>query len=90
MISEDDIEAFQAANGTALETADRIIERAERGTTKCRLFHANEELSIVRALRAQRQIIAWLTDAVDGFQKDQERRFEEAVGIFDRNGNRTG
>lgn len=54
-----------------------------------RLIHAQEELPVIRALRAKQQMIDYLCGVVAHYIEDEQRRFENSVGMFDRNGNRT-
>ena len=89
MISAEDIEAFRSASVDALGVADRVVERASKTAVPHRLVHANEEMQVVRALRAYQQIIAWQAQAIAGYQEDAARRFEESVGCFSETGERT-
>jgi len=89
MLDRDQIQAWQDRNADNFAAADRAIERAAKGTVDMRLIHAQEELPIVRALRAKQQMIDYLCGVVAHYVEDEQRRFENSVGMFDRNGNRT-
>ena len=89
MISDDDIDAFREASAGALAVADKVVARASAKAVPHRLVHANEELPVVRALRAYQQIIAWQAEAIAGYQQDAARRFDESVGCFSETGERT-
>lgn len=83
MISADDIDAFRAASEEPLAVADAVVRRAGVSTIKNRIFRDCEEMQIVRALRAYQQIIAWQAQAIEGYQQDAARRYDESVGCFD-------
>lgn len=46
----------------ALEAADRIIDRAQKGVTKGRLIHDDEERQIVEALWIFRETLAMMAE----------------------------
>ena len=50
------------AQKEALETADRIIERAKRGVTKGRLIHDEEERQVALALWVFRETLAMMAE----------------------------
>lgn len=75
MISRDDIDAM----ADDLETADRILERAERGVKADRLFHANEILPFLRAYAVMRNTAQ---DAAN-FMTAQKAREEASMKTHD-------
>lgn len=89
MLDAEQIQNWNAVNGEAFAAADRAIERAAKGTVSHRLIHANEELPVVRALRAYRQMIDILVQELIVHEEDAARRFAESTGVYDRHGNRT-
>lgn len=89
MLDAEQIQNWKCANEDAFAAAERAIDRAAKGTVACRLIHANEELPVVRALRAYRQMIDILVGELIAHEEDAARRFAEATGVYDRNGNRT-
>jgi hypothetical protein len=50
------------AQKEALETADRIVERAKRGVTKGRLIHDEEEMVFVKAYVFVLETLAMASD----------------------------
>ena len=73
MISQDDIDAM----ADDLETADRIIKRAEEGRKIERLFHANEIMPFLRAYVVMRNTAQ---DAAN-FMTAQKQREKDAMRL---------
>lgn len=73
MISQDDIDAFSEADIDCLKTADEIVDKALKGTTRFRLIPPTDEAALVRAYAIMRDVASQAAaDLLDVHQRGLE------------------
>jgi len=83
MISEADIEALKNAQ----DVAARVVERLGKGSTPQRMWCAQDEIPIARALRTFLRVTELQGQAIIAMDAILTARSTEAMQTYDRAGN---
>ena len=89
MIGIEDILAFQEESEPAFAEGRKVVRRADRGIPADRWTTTEGMHLVADCIKRQWVIMGLLTDALAAYVADDARRFDESVGCFDSNGNRT-
>jgi len=91
VISLDDIEAFEMSDQQRQdeERVKRIKERAKRGARAHRLMMDGDDWAALRYINLLEDTVRVYREALEGMIQNTVQAQREAMGVFDRKGNRT-